>query len=1168
MESIMFQNNIKDHSWNNAVCLVRKNEEFSIIDVTESFASLIDPNIESIKGKSLISFFSDAGKISFIQAVNDSNSNGTPYYTIEFNRVDGVVQKICIHLVFTPDSIFVYVVDPVSLLNMQKNMFNIMNMIPCGFIFYVRDVSIDPNSEYKFEYANDTFYDIIGYSKEEFEAFNCNLFSLPMKKNKRSAKNAYKRAISVPGHSFAVEHSITDSNGNEKYVSSYIARFFVSNMDYIIITFSDISQKNYMEEQMRYLMNRNKLLIDIAEESIFEYDIPSDSFTISETKIPDLIISPYKVNMFKTGSAIKVIHPDDFERCKNRIIECKSKEVSGTSEIRLLMKNGEYKWYKMNYASMSDSDNKIFKVVGRLTDIDEEKKANEAVHERLLLDPMTGLYNKTATKIKAEEFFVMDKRSDNKTHACIVVDIDNFKHVNDTFGHMFGDIVIENIANAIKTIIRENDIAGRVGGDEFVVILKDISKNMAITKAESIRKEINNINLGTQIPFTISASIGLSMYGVDGTDYNTLFKKADTAMYYSKKSTKNIVSVYDPEVHKIIGENKDRELTEFDSVDNDYDKQFVQYIYSVLINSKDFDSSLNALFERIGKRYDLSVVSLFDNNDEENIMYETNKWTKENGIVTRGYKFIDYSDWNGFTVVLGSDKVISVDDCLDDTVVTKTDMEVFKMLDMRAVVNCRIFRPDLNTDLIFAFTDAEKSRKWSDYEKTTLYQTCLTIAFFIFVRNSASQKTDKIERLYMYDRLTGVYNFDSFLIKGNELLKIFDEKKYYALMYSDILGFSHVNESLGYEVGDDILINYGSLINEEDKVKYVCRLHSDLFANIIIANSKDEAIRTIERIRTKFSNFLNRNYPTSGCRLNIGVYHIPDNSRDISYAFDCAELARRYAKSYTGKTYTMYSEEMRWDRNNEQNIVTSLNSAIEGGDIVIYLQPKINMCTNEVIGAESLVRWKNATGGVNMPDTFIPALERLGSIVDLDFYAFEETLKLLKRWKSENKKSIKISANFSRKHNTLPDFVERIVNLTEKYNVDVKDIEIEVTESCLADDSKVMYKNLQKLKDMGYSISMDDFGTGYSSLDLLLSAPVDTVKIDKSFLKKFEEGSLSKEYIIKICELIRITGKEIVFEGVENQNQLDFLVENGCHIGQGYFFSRPIAIEKFEELYF
>ena len=113
-----------------------------------------------------------------------------------------------------------------------------------------------------------------------------------------------------------------------------------------------------------------------------------------------------------------------------------------------------------------------------------------------------------------------------------------------------------------------------------------------------------------------------------------------------------------------------------------------------------------------------------------------------------------------------------------------------------------------------------------------------------------------------------------------------------------------------------------------------------------------------------------------------------------------------------------------------------------------------------------------------------------------------------------------------------------------------------------------MYKNLQKLKDMGYSISMDDFGTGYSSLDLLLSAPVDTVKIDKSFLKKFEEGSLSKEYIIKICELIRITGKEIVFEGVENQNQLDFLVENGCHIGQGYFFSRPIAIEKFEELYF
>jgi len=1050
----------------------------------------------------------------------------------------------------------------------RNSVYTVLRLFPCGFVSYIITVGKDGKEEVNFEFANDKFYEILGHTPEQFAEKDYKLFSLLGKKNRSSAVGAYKRAMLYPGESFKSEHNMYTYDKREIYVESYISRIILDNYDYLICTFADITDRYRLEERFKYLSERNRIIMHIAEELIFEYDIQKDSIEISEKYADSFAIPSYEANFFKTGSIKELIHPDDLKRITDTLWTAKDKLISGSMRLRIRMRDKRYYWFSMIYSSMLDSEGDIVKIIGRLRNINEEMLSKEKMEDELLLDPMTKLLNKSALKQKADDFF-NDKRNRNKKHAVLVIDIDNFKHVNDTLGHMVGDVVIENIANTIRKVIREDDIAGRAGGDEFVIILKDVSPILAESKAERINRTISEIYVGENQNFKISTSIGISMYKADGADYDTLFKKADSAMYFAKNNGKDGVAVYNREIAALGDkQSQGRFDTAFDYDLNNYafDTAFIQYAFTLFLNTRSIDATINILMEKLGERYDFSAIALSENSSNEDIVYETNRWVKNVGIVTRGLKINRKNKWKS-VADFKVDQLNVIEDCTDETKLCKEDIALFKENGYKSISACMVSRPGFVEDLAFFFFDTEHNRHLSDYDKETIYQFCLTMSYFISIKTGNVRSKAELEKLYMFDRLTGVNNIEVFMIKGADIIKKVNENNYCALAYADIMGFAHVNESLGFEAGDNLLINFASIISSEPTVECVCRVHSDLFACIFLTPNKDEFMKAIDRIAARYYEYQNHCYSTAGCRINVGIYHIDSPDRDMASAFDFANLARKNAKLLTGRHISFFSEEMRNERNMEQDITSSLAGALEAGDIKAYLQPKVDMRVGQVVGAETLIRWNDGKGGVNLPDTFIPALEKHGSIVELDFFAFEETLKLLRKWKYEERKPIRVSVNFSRKHNALPNFIERVVSLTEKYGIDPKEIEIEVTESCLAADSRIMYKNLEKLKAMGYVISMDDFGTGYSSLDILLSSPVDVIKIDKSFLYKLGSGELSKEYIVKICELIRTTGREIVFEGVENQEQVDFLLENGVYMGQGFFFNRAIPPEEFETLY-
>ena len=280
---------------------------------------------------------------------------------------------------------------------------------------------------------------------------------------------------------------------------------------------------------------------------------------------------------------------------------------------------------------------------------------------------------------------------------------------------------------------------------------------------------------------------------------------------------------------------------------------------------------------------------------------------------------------------------------------------------------------------------------------------------------------------------------------------------------------------------------------------------------------------------------------------------------------DAANHARKSVKRQHHDSIGIYTNEL-WERRSRiQDVIGSIHDAISAGEIEAFLQPKFSMSARTVIGAEALVRWRREDGSYRYPDQFIPVLEESGFIVDVDMCVYEQVLRTLARWRQQGRELIPISVNFSRVHFRNQDAYKKIIRLAKQYGIDPKYIEVEITESVFSSDRANLYSQMSRLREHGFKIDIDDFGTGYSSLNMLLFAPVDNVKVDKSFIDRYETKD-EKEYINQIGNLILSAKKKIIFEGVETEEQVLLLTGYGYDWAQGYLFSKPVPIREFEKL--
>lgn len=414
------------------------------------------------------------------------------------------------------------------------------------------------------------------------------------------------------------------------------------------------------------------------------------------------------------------------------------------------------------------------------------------------------------------------------------------------------------------------------------------------------------------------------------------------------------------------------------------------------------------------------------------------------------------------------------------------------------------------------------------------------------------------------DDLTHVYNKITFFRKAAELMHS-DNCADYDIIYVNVEQFKLINDLFGTTEGDSLLVYVAGILQCcAHDFKGICgRLHSDNFAMCVrrqknyqecmVARNYD----VIKQYRIDFKLV-----------LRYGVYQADDCSVAVNVMCDRANLALKSVKGQFNKYLSYYDSSLRSKLLEEQSITNEMKYALEAGQFVAYYQPKYDLATEEIIGAEALVRWIHPEKGIVPPDKFIPLFEKNGFITYLDCYIWEEVCKEIRHWIDMGHEPLPISVNLSRVDVYNPLLCDVLTGLTQKYNIDPKLLELEITESAYTESAEQLICTVKKLKTMGYIVGMDDFGSGYSSLNMLHELPIDVLKLDMRFMKN--TNRTNKESSGNILNFVMGLSKwmdiPVIAEGIETKEQGMFLRGMGCSKGQGYYFSKPLPREEFEAL--
>lgn len=442
--------------------------------------------------------------------------------------------------------------------------------------------------------------------------------------------------------------------------------------------------------------------------------------------------------------------------------------------------------------------------------------------------------------------------------------------------------------------------------------------------------------------------------------------------------------------------------------------------------------------------------------------------------------------------------------------------------------------------------------------------TVLLVGIIIFF-------TIRSRRFRDTDQLTGGKNKNRFFRDCEKISKKISPEKL-AMVVLDIDKFKYINDRLGYDEGDRILVRiHKTLADCLDKEEPFARISEDNFA-CLLKNAPDKDLEM--RLHEVFTEFNRRNsffikYPVNFsagiCRL--GQCRGKFDSIDFTTAIDRCKLAKKSIKNKHNSDVAFYDGKIREVSLREKDFENAMPQALENREFECYLQPKYGTNSREIVGAEALIRWNSKEFGFVCPGDFIPLAEKNGFVVELDFFILEEVCKMLRRWLDNGKTPIVISVNQSRLHINDDDYIWRLREIVDKYEIPYEYIELELTESVFTEDAERMIAIMKKLHEIGFKLSIDDFGSGYSSLNLLKDIPADVLKIDREFFNGTVNSKKGRAVISSVVDMAKNLEMNVISEGVETQDQIDFLKEIDCNMVQGFYFSKPMKLKDFDELW-
>ncbi|MGM7636754.1 sensor domain-containing protein [Bacillus sp. Hm123] len=474
----------------------------------------------------------------------------------------------------------------------------------------------------------------------------------------------------------------------------------------------------------------------------------------------------------------------------------------------------------------------------------------------------------------------------------------------------------------------------------------------------------------------------------------------------------------------------------------------------------------------------------------------------------------------------------------------------------------------ISSKLEFRFKQADGSYMNAETNLNPIYDNADAIQHFVVVTRDTTdrKKSDEIIRhLAYHDPLTNLPNRRYFMNSlYDEVEAVKKNGRSLAVLIIDLDHFKNVNDSGGHDKGDFVLVEAAMRIKNSVRDGDVIARHGGDEFTILLKNitNQEEVQRVAERIRANLNRpikVFDQHY-TMSC--SIGIATFPESGKEAGTLLTHADMALYKVKNNNRNDCAFFDQEM--ERQSIERILkeNALKKALTDNQFHLDYQPKLDLTTKQIIGMEALVRWNHPELGRISPAEFIPLAEESGLILPLGEWVMRQSCQQAKKW-NEQGFSLKLSVNVSPYQLEQSDFIQRVQAILQETGLEPKFFEIEVTESVFINIDDATFV-LQQLQNLGISISIDDFGTGYSSLSYLKELPINTLKIDASFIRDIHENEESRAIVKAMLTLVHALGLNVIAEGVETADQLQILIEDGCIEGQGYLFSKPLCSEDFK----
>ena len=738
------------------------------------------------------------------------------------------------------------------------------------------------------------------------------------------------------------------------------------------------------------------------------------------------------------------------------------------------------------------------------------------------------------------------------------IDIDNFKAVNDMYGQAFGDSVLIEMVASIKSFLGSKGFIARVGGDRFFVIYRmDSDYDDVHDFLFDLKMKAQDLSMCHSRGIRLTVTIGSSRYPVDGDVYELLDLKCKKALIRGKNKGRDCFIMYlEEKCGKVSLDDKiedKRVKINDEGINKNNVYSLITEINQLLSDDKTFDASLDKALAIIGDYYYVDRVSVARLNIKTYEIMKHHSWYNPKVSIRHKAYCVNeiIPNWGK---ALGTKNYVNIDDAseLPDDNPLK---ELFKVDNTTASLSFELITNRRSFGLIrFDMTTGKRHWQFEALQVLLLISQLLAT----YLQKSYLKETDS--KVLNFDPKYPVYNFTKFFSEAGDFIIIDDIQKYSIV-----------------EIEIRNIVNYRSLIGEKRMMDLVTSI-IDVFVSIndivygkksggpfvvFVKNQDKEKIdKMIDKLNKVLEDFTESNH-FNDLSLQTGVYFADAAVDRLVDSINNADLARVLNKS-SDPLY--YSDEIKAEEMFKNEMVLRIDEAIENGEFLLYLQPKISTKDCKLIGAEALTRWKYKHEKLLFPDEFIPLFESQGIVDRLDYSVFDNVCKYQNKLIIEGKKPVPISVNVSRYVSDFDEYLTNLEFIRNYYGIPAELIEIEITEGMYYENTYTISDFINKLHNCGYKVSMDDFGSGYSNLVSIAKLKFDTIKFDRSFCLDLDNENV-KVMLDKLIELIKMMNMYTICEGVETKENVDYLTKIGCDSIQGYYYSKPIPYQEFKEKY-